>query len=465
MDSEELYNRELADRARNFERLLASGESFFYDTDELEEIIDYYLDEEEYVKAMNAIQYGQSLFPFESYYVLKNAEVLIAKRDSKSAISLLEELKQKEPNNAEVFKLLGDAYFSNMQLRRSVDFYHAALTDPEYQEELIIKLAKIHFMLNKPKKALSYLGAFPEDFLFDDILIPELVKLFYDHGYTAKAVPFLQKIIDNTPYNYSAWYFLGYTYQKMEEYEKALSAFDYATLIDESNNIGYLGKGTALMDLGKYDEANENFAQAFDGSISDAEILCNMAECYENMNEIDNAQFAYLKAIKVDENLSDAYYGLGMVYKKKGQLKVSVDMVHKAIDLDPFESLYHIELAELYLTLNKVDLAIRHYLKGIEIDPETPEIVLDLAQAYVEKDEVEEAIEALIRHFKNFPDDYRFLYRIASYEFQAGNYQSGYEYLHKALQEKPEEYPLLYEYAPFLENNDTITNIIDLYHS
>jgi tetratricopeptide (TPR) repeat protein len=352
-----------------------------------------------------------------------------------------------------------------MQFRKSVEYYEDALKDTDEHEELIIKLARIHFLLNKPGKALAYLNSFPADFFFDDTILPDLVKLFYDHGFAKKAIAFLQKIIDNDPYNYSAWYFLGFTYQKLEDFSKAVTAFEYAIAIDDDNTMGYLGKGNALMDLGKYKEAIEFLYQAFDNDITDAEILCNIAECYENLDELSRARYYYAKALKLDNNLSDAYYGLAVIAKKKEEYSDAVNSLHSAIDKDPFESLYHVELAELYLLLNEHDKAIYHYLKGLEIDPDTIEIVLDVSQAYLENDQSELSIGLLKNQLERFSEDHRLLYRISSYLFQSGNYQDGYEYLHLALQKKPEEYHLLYEYAPFLESNETITNIIDLYHS
>ena len=44
-----------------------------------------------------------------------------------------------------------------------------------------------------------------------------------------------------------------------------------------------------------------------------------------------------------------------------------------------------------------------------------------------------------------------------------GEYEAAYNHLHEALKIKPEEYMLLFEYAPFTEDNETVTNIIDLY--
>ena len=106
MDQDGFYSDELYQKARKFESQLESGESFFYDTDELEELIEFYIDTQELSKAWSAINYGMGLYPYENYYLIKQAEVLLNRKEAKQAILILEDIQTREPNNAEIFKLL-----------------------------------------------------------------------------------------------------------------------------------------------------------------------------------------------------------------------------------------------------------------------------------------------------------------------------------------------------------------------
>jgi len=83
MENSDFLEEGMEERALNFERMLESGESFFYDNDELGQLIDYYLDFEQINKATKAIAYGESIYPFESFYQIKKAEVFIAQRNIK----------------------------------------------------------------------------------------------------------------------------------------------------------------------------------------------------------------------------------------------------------------------------------------------------------------------------------------------------------------------------------------------
>jgi tetratricopeptide (TPR) repeat protein len=463
MEGNDFLNDGIEEKAKNFEKLLISGESFFYDTDDLEDIIEYYLDFEEINKASKAIAYAISIYPFEIFYQIKKAEVAMAKKDVKAAIKILDAARSIEPNNAEIAKVLGDCYSIILQHKRAIDCYLFALNQEYETEEMLLRLARIHFLINNPKKAMSYLNAIPSDYIFDEFSLQEFIKLFFDFSQFDKCVEFLDRIIEEDPYNFPAWYFLGMTYQKLEDYPKAINAFEFCIAIDDTNTMGHLGKGNSLMEMELYEEAIESYKLSLDNDDSDADVLCNIAECYENLDNYSSAKYFYLKAIRTDKYLSDAFFGLAVVYKKMNNLKDAEKNLLKAIDLDSFESVYHIELAEIYLINENKERCNYHYQQAYDIDPETTEIVLDFSHALVEFDDVQEAVLLLQEHLVNFKDDHRVLYRIASYQFILGLFESGFQYLHAGLQMKPTEYFLLYEYAPFTENIENVSNIIDLY--
>ncbi|MFY0644724.1 MAG: tetratricopeptide repeat protein [Bacteroidia bacterium] len=463
MEQDDFFSEETYKKAREFEKQMESGESFFYDTDELEEIIEFYIETQELNKAWAAISYGMSLYPYENYYFIKQAEVLLNKKESRQAIKLLEECQLREPNNVEISKLLGDGYNLLMQYKRAIDHYLIAFKARFEVDEVLLQLLRLNFILNRPEKAVSFLIASPENPYIADTIIPEVVKLLIDFQQIEHAIPYLRTVIDDFPYNYTAWYFMGYCFQKMEEYENGIDAFEYCIAIDEHNSMGHLGKGNCLMELAKHEEAIEEYNLALDNDSTDAEVYCNIAECYEHLNNLNTAKYFYLKALKIDKNLSDAYYGLGLIYKRQERYREAEKNILKAIDQDPYECLYHIELAELYLLMDKKERCFHHYDKAIEIDGKTIEILLDYAQALVHFEETQHAVTLLLKAIKDGLADYRFFYRASSYLFHIGEYESAYNYLHEALQLSPNNYMLLYEYAPFTENNETVTNIIDLY--
>ena len=76
-----------------------------------------------------------------------------------------------------------------------------------------------------------------------------------------EAVVYLINFIDKNPYSEVAWHQLGRQYYALKNYEKAVWAFDYATLIDE----GFLG---AFMEKAKSYEKLKNYKEAIDYAVS-----------------------------------------------------------------------------------------------------------------------------------------------------------------------------------------------------
>lgn len=463
MENKDFMDEGMYERIQNFEKMLQSGQTVFYDNEELQEIIDFYLDFEEIAKANQAIAFAETLFPFDTFYKIKKAEIYIAERNIVGAVKLLEKYKSIEPNNPEIAKLLGDCYAISLQYKRAEDSYLFALQSDPHDEELLLRLARISFALAKNKKALSYINAVPDKNEYDELSIQEFVRLFMDYNEYQEAIIFLDKIIDTNPYMYGAWYFKGLVYQRTEEYLKAVDAYEFCIAIDDSNTMGFLGKGNCLLELAEYEKAIEAYHQSLDGDDTDAEVLCNIAECYENLKDDVNAQSFYMKSISTNPNLSDAYFGLAMVFKRKNNFLAAERNLKQAIQIDKYESLYYIELAEIYLQLGEKEKCYENYQNAYDLDSETTEILLDYAHSMVEMEEVGKAVDLLMEHLENHDEDYRIYYRIAAYAYIIGKNEQANNFLHAALKMNPKKYMLLYEFAPFLENVENVSNIIDLY--
>lgn len=463
MENRDYMDEGMHERVQNFERMLESGDNFFYDNEELGQIIDFYIDFEELAKANKAIAFAESLYPFETYYKIKKAEIYIAERNISGAVKLLEKYRSIEPENTEIAKLLGDCYAISLQFKRAIECYQFALNKEPQEEELLLRLARVNFAMGNHKKALSYINSIPLNYAYDDLSIQEFVRLFMDYSQYEEAITFLSKVIDQNPYNYSAWYFTGLVYQRVEKFKKAIDAYDFCIAIDETNTMGHLGRGNCLLELDDFEEAIVSYKLSLDDDETDAEVYCNIAECYENLDRYEEAKVYYKKSINTNQHLSDAHFGLATIYKIELAFHDALRHLKKAIAIDKYESLYHIEIAEVYLILNDKENCYKHYNIAYDLDPDTVEILLDYAHSMVELGEEEGALIILLEYLENHDEDYRMYYRIASYAYNLGHTEQGANFLHAALAMRPDEYKLLYEFSPYLENVANVSNIIDLY--
>lgn len=90
------------------------------------------------------------------------------------------------------------------------------------------------------------------------------------------------------------------------------------------NDAGVLfAKINILLEEQKYDKVIESLESAIQLAPDNYTLYFVQGQSYESMKEIDNAEAAYLKAIEINPEYTDAYYNLGALHYNKGVEKYS----------------------------------------------------------------------------------------------------------------------------------------------
>ena len=85
--------------AKAFESMLAAGESRFFDHDDLEALIEHYLERGSIAKAQHVHRYASGLFPESLSLQLREAQILASNGKHVQAIPRLKNLLSFEPQN------------------------------------------------------------------------------------------------------------------------------------------------------------------------------------------------------------------------------------------------------------------------------------------------------------------------------------------------------------------------------
>ena len=128
-----------------FEAMLKNNELYFYDVSDLVEIIEIYLDNNNLNMAKLAVEIGLSQHPGSTELLIKKGQLLVEKHDYKKASILLNELKELEPTNPDVYLLLGILNLQQYETIKSIEFFNQAI-DLTYDDKIEINLSiAIHF--------------------------------------------------------------------------------------------------------------------------------------------------------------------------------------------------------------------------------------------------------------------------------------------------------------------------------
>src|SRR3954470_5604422 len=282
-DADGLNDKEFEENLKLFEDMLATGQVHFFDADDIEEIIDYYLQWLNYEMAKKAIDYGLERFPYSSIIKIRYAQYLSSQHYTHEALTILNEVEQIEQNNFDLYMARGYIY-SQMGLgEQAIENFKNAIPLAEYKDEVYVALGIEFLNEDKPNDALYYLKKAIKLNSKNEVALNELSLCFDLTGKSEEAVKFFEEYIDNHPYSYYAWFNLGLSYGRVGLYEKAVEAYDYALAINESFSSAYFNKANALAQLGKYYEAIEVYKETFKYEDHDPTTYYYIGECYENL--------------------------------------------------------------------------------------------------------------------------------------------------------------------------------------
>jgi len=139
---------------------------------------------------------------------------------------------------------------------------------------------------------------------------------------------------------------------------------------------------------------DEHSAASFLGEVQPQNNLepHNQAESLQREGKLDEAIFAYKKAIDINPNYHGSFHNLGDIYQQKGKLHEAVASYRKAIEVNPDFAWSHHNLGDTLLRQEKLDEAAAAYRKALEIDPNFGWANYNLARVLNQQNKLSEAL-------------------------------------------------------------------------
>ena len=215
--------------------------------------------------------------------------------------------------------------------------------------------------------------------------------------------------------------------------------------------------------MNRYKEAIDCYKKTFEFEAPDALTYYNIGECYEQLEEVQRARDYYKKATKLDPALAEAWLGIGITLQNEERWFEATHYIKKAIELDNSNAEFWFALGDAEYHMENYVVAEMHYKKVIELDSTNEDIWLEYSHLLLTDNRSDEALD-LIRHgISLHPEVAELLYRLACYHYSIGDIQESYHVLAEALQKNVQLCHTVFEYAPAMENDSHILELIDLY--
>jgi len=434
-----------------FESMLKTNNVLFFDSEEFENIIFHYLETGKIPLAKKAIKLGLEQHPSSTNLSLFQTEMFIIENKFDAAEKLLDQLYGIEPNNEEIYIQKANLLSKSDQHEKAVGTLLTALEmvkDEESIAELYVLVAMEYLFLEQFENAKHYfckcLDINNEDY-------SALYNIIYCYDYLGEseaAISFLNAYLDGNPYCEIAWHQLGIQYYANDDYDKALSAFDFAIISDDTFVGAYLEKGKVLEKKKQYQDAIENYEITLALEEPTSFALLRIGHCHEKLGKDELAVQFYYKTVHEDPLLDKGWIAITKFYNRKKNHQKALFYINKAINIDGENVAYWKLYAQINHRLNFIEEAERGYKRALDLGNYELSTWLARADLLIALGEYEACVLNLIQTSEFYPETPEIEFRLAGLHFILHESSKGHYHLKNALLLNPEFDYILEELFP-----------------
>lgn len=436
--SSNFYNEPNPVLIEKFEGMLKSRNSYFFDVEELEILIDFYLEKGIYHKARKAVNHGLELFPQSPSLMLKQAQTLLLGKKPKKAMKILNFLEAAEPLNTEMllFKAVVHRNLSDFEGTKSCLLKVLSATS-ENREDIYLDLAfeqelieDYHGAIQSLKKSLA-INPNHEPSLF------ELGYCFDMADELENGITYFDKFLDESPYSFIGWYNLALCYEKLSFFEKAIEAVEYCLAIKDDFVNAHVLRANMYVSIDDDVKAIEAYSDSLVLDDQSAMVYAAIGECFERLGHWDLARNNYLEALNLDSKYTDALMGLGAIKEHEENYTESAVLYQEALRQDELNiDNWHV-FAEMLVKAGKLVEAETAYLEVVANFEEDEEAWISLADVQAQNYGHQSAVMTLKSALEKLTTTQDITWHLVKHLFKAGKIEEGHELLGNALSEKP----------------------------
>lgn len=396
--SERRRQQEALQLVAQYEEMQRNDTTTFFDLDVLEHIIEYYEDHFEFDKALEVIDLAAEQHPFSATVLIKKAQLLIDRKDYETALLLLDKAQLFAPNEIEIILLQAEVYTHLNSYDDAIALLNTALAqhaDTDNKVDLLLTIADIYEISGKEKRAYSYYKKVLKLKPNNEQALSNIDYLVENCGLFEDSISLHKHIIDQDPYCFLAWYNLGNAYFGLQQYAKAIDAYEFVTAINEKYDLAYRNIGEAYFNLNDFERSRHYYIEALVYAAEpDDEIHYNIALSHFKLNQYTRALAELKHALEINPENAEAWFLRGNCWANLQYKETAFDCYNRALSIDPDKHEYLTHIASLHAQEGNFDTAITFYQFALEKAPDQWQYWANLSFVYAQIEQFDEA-EAL----------------------------------------------------------------------
>jgi len=448
---------ESSEIVKRYEQFLTGAAPGYFDVEELESIVEFYLRKGRTKDCTRALELGLKLHPNNTALKTKRAKIYLATGDELKAFRILDKLA--ESTDYEVVLLKIEVLLKLERLKEARILADKLIDDESDDlDNVCLDVAFIYLGQGDYITALKLLEKGDRHNNQNIDLLYELAFCYEQNEDFAKAIVVNNRIINIDPFANEAWFNLGQLYFALQEFPKALEAYDFALVIDENDSLSSIQKGHVLFQLDQFEKAIETYQEYKKMTSNGWQTDIFIAECYEKMERYVESISYYRLSLDAHADNYDALTGIGICLLEQEKYIESMTYIRQALSINENAADSWVYLAEGYIGIDDIDNALAAYLKAISLDSDQPDTLMAIANIYLERNEFKLALKYYLSA-EELDDSLEFvkLFIAVSY-YKNGNPDKAIIYLRKAIDESETATALFLELCPEAIN----LNLLDL---
>ena len=304
-----------------FEQMLASNRVLFFDAQEFEEIAHHYIDYGQINMAKRALTLALEQHPDNIELLLIKSELLIYDDSFEEAKRIHNKIEQWMPSSEELLLQKATIYSKTKQHHKAIALLNEALDFSDDPIEIWSLLGMELLVMEDYAKAQEYfskcLKANPDDYQ----ALYNVLYCYEQLNDAEQAIEILNVVLNDNPYCEIAWHQLGKIYTQQQRIKDALAAFDFAIISDDTFTGAYIERAKLLFQIGRINEAIENYELTLGFSDPSAFLYHSIGQCHLALGNNQLAINHFKKALDLEPSYEKSWLALIDFYTEKGDLE------------------------------------------------------------------------------------------------------------------------------------------------
>jgi tetratricopeptide (TPR) repeat protein len=379
-------------------------------------------------QAIDEFKQALAYDPSSSYLSLELADLYASTGRWRNALQEAEDDLNRHPDDINARKLLGRLYLrlltpdhgqqvpSDLQDRAVKQFEQIIERDPKDISSYLI-LAQLYRSAGENAKAETVLKkaiALEPD---SSEANSNLALLYVDLGDYRGAIDLLKKAA-NEKSDAQLWSTLAYSYEQVQDYKNASSAYEKALERDPDNLAYRRGLGQSLLLTRHYDAAQAQFEALIEANPRDVEAYLRLSQVYRVQHKYDLAQQNMTKALELAPDNLDVQFNQVLLVESQGKAAEAIVLVQKILDasakhdaspLSPQErtnrAIFLEKLGSLYRDQGDFTNAESTFRQMLALGKENAvRAELHLIEIYQDNRQYDKALDASDKAVKQYPE-------------------------------------------------------------